>query len=102
MSCQRIGDFVPRQGFDHVYGEGDFDSQTPKPDWGVYDEYLFQFVYDILINSNTPQFILFFTTTNHPPFELPSSFAHPQLIMGESLKNMIRGNEDLAQKRFGA
>ena len=102
LSWQRIGDFVPRQGFDHVYGEGDFDSQTPKTDWGVYDEYLFQFVYDILINSNTPQFILFFTTTNHPPFELPSSFAPPQLIMGESLKNMIRGNEDLAQKRFGA
>ena len=102
LSWQRIGDFIPHQGFDHVYGEGDFDYNTPKTDWGVYDEYLFQFVYDILINSNTPQFILFFTTTNHPPYELPSSFDAPSLYMSESLKSVIRGNENLAQKRFAA
>ena len=102
LSRQRIGDFIPHQGFDHVYGEGDFDYNTPKTDWGVYDEYLFQFVYDILINSNTPQFILFFTTTNHPPYELPSSFDAPSLYMSESLKSVIRGNENLAQKRFAA
>ena len=102
LSWQRLSDFVPHQGFDHVYGEGDFDYNTPKTDWGVYDEYLFQFVYDILINSNTPQFILFFTTTNHPPYELPSSFDAPSLYMSESLKSVIRGNENLAQKRFAA
>ena len=102
LSWQRIGDFIPHQGFDHVYGEGNFDYNTPKTDWGVYDEYLFQFVYDILINSNTPQFILFFTTTNHPPYELPSSFDAPSLYMSESLKSVIRGNENLAQKRFAA
>ena len=102
LSWQRIGDFIPNQGFDHVYGEGNFDYNTPKTDWGVYDEYLFQFVYDILINSNTPQFILFFTTTNHPPYELPSSFDAPSLYMSESLKSVIRGNENLAQKRFAA
>ena len=102
LSWQRLSDFVPHQGFDHVYGEGDFDYNTPKTDWGVYDEYLFQFVYDILINSNTPQFILFFTTTNHPPYELPSSFDAPSLYMSESLKSVIRGNEALALKRFAA
>ena len=102
LSWQRIGDFIPNQGFDHVYGEGNFDYNTPKTDWGVYDEYLFQFVYDILINSNTPQFILFFTTTNHPPYELPSYFDAPSLYMSESLKSVIRGNENLAQKRFAA
>ena len=102
LSWQRLSDFVPHQGFDHVYGEGNFDSNTPTTDWGVYDEYLFQFVYDILINSNTPQFILFFTTTNHPPYELPPSFDSPSLEMSDSLKTIIRGNEALALKRFAA
>ena len=45
LSWQRLSDFVPHQGFDHVYGEGDFDAKTPQTDWGVYDEYLFQFVF---------------------------------------------------------
>ena len=102
LSWQRLSDFVPHQGFDHVYGEGDFDYNTPKTDWGVYDEYLFQFVFDILINSETPQFIVFFTTTNHPPFELPPSFDSPSLEMSDSLKTIIRGNEALALKRFAA
>jgi len=102
LSWQRLGDFVPHQGFHHVLGEGDMDSDTPKTDWGVYDEYLFQFVYDKLVSAQTPQFILFFTTTNHPPFELPSSFNPPPLELNNSLRNMIRGNEELAQKRFAA
>jgi len=102
LSWQRLSDFVPHQGFDHVYGEGDFDYNTPKTDWGVYDEYLFQFVFNILINSETPQFIVFFTTTNHPPFELPPSFDSPSLEMSDSLKTIIRGNEALALKRFAA
>ena len=102
LSWQRIGDFIPHQGFDHVYGEGDFDYNTPKTDWGVYDEYLFQFVFNILINSETPQFIVLFTTTNHPPFELPPSFDSPSLEMSDSLKTIIRGNEALALKRFAA
>ena len=102
LSWQRLSDFVPHQGFDHVYGEGDFDYNTPKTDWGVYDEYLFQFVFNILINSETPQFIVFFTTTNHPPFELPPSFNSPSLEMSDSLKTIIRGNEALALKRFAA
>jgi len=102
LSWQRLSDFVPHQGFDHVYGEGDFDYNTPKTDWGVYDEYLFQFVFNILINSETPQFIVLFTTTNHPPFELPPSFDSPSLEMSDSLKTIIRGNEALALKRFAA
>ena len=102
LSWQRLSDFVPHQGFDHVYGEGDFDYNTPKTDWGVYDEYLFQFVFNILINSETPQFIVLFTTTNHPPFELPPSFDSPSLEMSDSLKTIIRGNEAIALKRFAA
>lgn len=102
LSWQRIGDFIPLQGFDHVFGEGDFDANIPKTDWGVFDEHLFNFVFEILSSSEKPQFIMFFTTTNHPPFELPDTFVGPPLQMGFSLKNMIRGNEELAQKRFGA
>ena len=102
LSWQRLSDFVPHQGFDHVYGEGDFDAKTPQTDWGVYDEYLFQFVFNILINSETPQFIVLFTTTNHPPFELPPSFDSPPLEMSDSLKTIIRGNEAIALKRFAA
>ncbi len=102
LSWQRVGDFIPHQGFDHVLGEGDMNRDTPKTDWGVYDEHLFDFVYEILNFAQTPQFILFFTTTNHPPFDLPSSFNPPSLIISDSLRQMIRGNEGLAQKRFAA
>jgi len=104
LSWQRIGDFIPHQGFDNVYGEGDFNMNTPKTDWGVYDEYLFDFVYEKLVNADSPQFIMLFTTTNHPPFDLPTEFIHPPLMMDPSLKGMILENwgENLAQKRFHA
>ena len=102
LSWQNIGNFMPQQGFDNVLGEGNIGTGVPRTDWGVYDEYLFEFAYKILNNAETPQFMVLFTTTNHPPYDLPDNFSPPLLEMSDSLKNIIMGHEDLAKKRFAA
>ena len=102
LSWQRIDNFLPNMGFDNIFGEGHFPSSTPKTDWGVYDKHLFDFVFNRLKNANQPQFIVLFTTTNHPPFELPEKYESQPLIMPNGLLKIIRGNEKLAMKRFKA
>ena len=44
LSWQNIGDFARDQGFDEVYGAGNLDGQAPANEWGVADQYLFDFV----------------------------------------------------------
>ncbi len=102
LSWQRIDNFLPNLGFDHIIGEGHFPPSTPKTDWGVFDQYLFDFVFDRLKNTDTPQFIVLFTTTNHPPFELPEDYELQPLSVPNELRYKIRGNEELATKRFTA
>ncbi|MBK7852984.1 MAG: sulfatase-like hydrolase/transferase [Bacteroidetes bacterium] len=46
--------------------------KTKECEWGVYDEYLFEHVFNKLKNAaGKPQMIFALTTTNHTPFHLP-------------------------------
>jgi phosphoglycerol transferase MdoB-like AlkP superfamily enzyme len=44
LSWQRVGDFCRSQGFDEIYGGGHIGSWVSSNEWGVDDEYLFEFV----------------------------------------------------------
>ena len=44
LSWHRVGDFCRSQGFDEIYGGGHIGSWASSNEWGVDDEYLFEFV----------------------------------------------------------
>ncbi|MFA7617969.1 MAG: LTA synthase family protein [Thiohalomonadaceae bacterium] len=70
LGWQRLDSFALAQGFDEVWGGGSMvDKNTPTNEWGVADQYLFDFVRDT-VADDTPSFNFILTTSNHPPYDL--------------------------------
>lgn len=106
LSWRNIGQFLRQQGFDHVKGEQDICQQLKLnskdnigSEWGLYDEYLYQAVAHDLKQATRPQFIVMLTSTNHPPYSVPSHYHFEQDDLVAKYKGrFVRPTE--AQKRF--
>ena len=77
LNWRNINTFIPYQGFDVVEGDANIKTAIPSTqecEWGVYDEFLFEHVFNKLKQAaGKPQMIFSLTTTNHTPFHLPES-----------------------------
>lgn len=106
LSWRNVGNFLKRQGFDNVEGKEKIAKTLGKNvenishDWGVFDEYLYQYVDYRLKNSKKPQFIYVLTTNNHPPYTIPKDYKSHSLIFSKELKQHLTGDMELAHKRF--
>ncbi len=69
LSWQNIGDFARDQGFDEVYGAGNLEDHAPANEWGVADQYLFDFVAQT-VRDDRPSFNYVVSTSYHPPYNL--------------------------------
>ncbi|MCX6076318.1 MAG: LTA synthase family protein [Campylobacterales bacterium] len=106
LSWRNVGSFVSRQGFEHVDGRASIatslgkDAKSISHDWGVFDEYLYNYVFEKLNNATKPQFIFVLTTNNHPPYTVPSDYKSNSLEIAQNLKEHITGDLELAKLRF--
>jgi phosphoglycerol transferase MdoB-like AlkP superfamily enzyme len=91
--------FMLSLGFDAVFGEGSIDGSLPRNQWGIFDGYLFDFVFEVLERGENKKFIQVLTMTNHPPFSLPKDYKKLPLTPPASLSDRIQ-DKSLAQKRF--
>ncbi|MBI5867393.1 MAG: sulfatase-like hydrolase/transferase [candidate division Zixibacteria bacterium] len=88
LTWQRIGLFSKAQGFEHVYGANDIPHATAANEWGVDDQYLYDFILKT-INDTTPTFSLIMTTTYHPPFSVDVyAKGYPVREVPESLRSV--------------
>lgn len=69
LGWQRVDNFAKAQGFDELYGAGKIGANKPTNEWGVDDEYLFEFIENNL-DPDVPSFNFILTTSNHPPYDL--------------------------------
>jgi phosphoglycerol transferase MdoB-like AlkP superfamily enzyme len=94
--------FVPTLGFDTFEGEGSMDPKYPRNEWGVYDEYLFDYLYGKLAAAagGKPKFIFAMSTSNHPPYSLPAGYRLLPLAPSPELDRQITGDRTLAGERF--
>lgn len=103
-----IDKFFAKQGFDHIYGDHDIAEIVPdkskkyEDDWGVFDEYLFDFIEAKLRNATTPQFIMVMTTTNHPPYVIQEDYKPMPLVIPQALESRLTGDRELVKARFKA
>lgn len=103
-----IDKFFVKQGFDHIYGNHEIEQVIPdkskkyEADWGIFDEYLFNFVEAKLKAADKPQFMIVMTTTNHPPYTLPSDYKPKPLDIPSELEARLTGARDLVKARFKA
>ena len=98
-----LGRTMKHQGFDDVHDMGDIMVRYPdaqRTTWGVYDEYLFRFAYDLLqLGDAEGQKLLLFlvTTTNHPPHSIPSHF-HPLPLDLARMRPLFAGDMESSVK----
>ena len=102
LSWRNIGVFLPKQGFENVLSKANVlkfkkDSKDLLHDWGVFDEYLYEYSFERLKNSKKPSFTIILTTNNHPPYKTPNHYKKKITIPKELI---INGDRKLAKKRF--
>jgi phosphoglycerol transferase MdoB-like AlkP superfamily enzyme len=101
-SWRNVGVFTSNLGFDEVLSEGGHISKySLKGAWGVYDEYLFDSIFDSLSKDGNSKFIFALTTTNHAPYSLPKNYKSLPLEIPDSLRDKIYDMAD-ANKRFAS
>lgn len=110
LGWRDLGKYLQVQGYDHLWGADEVKEAMPElknvsddnlgNEWGIFDEYLYAFLEERLRTATKPQFILVLTTSNHPPFEVPSTYHPLKLELTDEIKAKITTNEELAKKRF--
>jgi phosphoglycerol transferase MdoB-like AlkP superfamily enzyme len=106
LDWRNIGKFIAKQGFKHQDGKISIinslglDSKKSSHDWGVFDQYAYDYIINILKNSKKPQFIFLLTTNNHPPFKIPKEYISNSLIAPPELVDSMIGDKTLIQKRL--
>ncbi len=108
LTWRDLGAFIRRQGYKNTFGKIDiFSSFKPKMQedyyfhpWGIYDEYLYNFIFGKLSKSKNKEFILALSTNNHPPYDVPEHFKNKKLFYSKDLLSHITGDLDLAKQRF--
>lgn len=104
LDWRELDRFLPAQGFERMVGQAelaarlDLDPKRDGGEWGLWDEHLLAAVEEDLRGATTPQFMVVFTTTNHPPHELPEGVDLPPLTPPEELL-ALTGPLDAAQWR---
>lgn len=69
--------FLNENGFDHIYSQYDYPSGKVVNNFGVQDDYLFEYGINKLneaAEKNKPFLATFMTVSNHPPFVVPQRF----------------------------
>ena len=106
LSWRNVGNFMSKQGFEHISGKAAIAKGLQKDEssishiWGVFDGYLYKYIFSKLKNAKKPQFIFVLTTNNHPPYTVPSDYKSNRLEISQNLKAHITGDIDLAKLRF--
>jgi phosphoglycerol transferase MdoB-like AlkP superfamily enzyme len=110
LGWRDLGKYLTIQKYDSLWGADEIKESMPElnnigeedlgNEWGIYDEYLYTFIEEQLRTASRPQFFLVLTTSNHPPFEYPSSYQELPLIMDNTFLDRLTVDEDLARKRF--
>lgn len=110
LGWRDLGKYLAIQGYNNLWGADEIKEAMPElnnieardlgNEWGVFDEYLYTFIEEQLRTATKPQFFLVMTTSNHPPFEFPSSYNTLPLEMTAEIQNKVTVGQEIAQKRF--
>jgi phosphoglycerol transferase MdoB-like AlkP superfamily enzyme len=110
LGWRDLGKFLTVQEFQKVWGADEIREAMPElnnfsdddlgNEWGIFDEYLYAFIDEQLRTATRPQFFLVLTTSNHPPFEYPSSYQPLPLELSAEILGQVTVSEELARKRF--
>jgi phosphoglycerol transferase MdoB-like AlkP superfamily enzyme len=95
LGWRNIDAFAAAQGFEEIYGGSSMGAWQDANEWGVDDEYLFDFVADSL-SDEVPTFNFILSTSYHPPYDIDVRAAgYPVHRMPSDLVDLYDGTFDL-------
>lgn len=110
LGWRNLGKYLTTQKYDRLWGADEIKEAMPElnnfsdkdlgNEWGIFDEYLYTFIDEQIRTATRPQFFLILTTSNHPPFEYPSSYSPKNIDLTPEIIETITVDEGLARKRF--
>jgi phosphoglycerol transferase MdoB-like AlkP superfamily enzyme len=110
LGWRDLGKYLSVQGYQQLWGADEIIEAMPElanikssdlgNEWGIFDEYLFSFIEEKLRTATKPQFFLVLTTSNHPPFEYPSSYNKLPLKLDDDFLDKLTIDSKLAERRF--
>jgi phosphoglycerol transferase MdoB-like AlkP superfamily enzyme len=78
LGWRHLDQALKHQYFDNSIGKSGILRNLPgskaNDTWGVFDQYVFDYIYEQLIASDTAMFIMSLSSTNHTPYELPKDY----------------------------
>ncbi|MDP6962637.1 MAG: LTA synthase family protein [Planctomycetota bacterium] len=101
-SWRQLDEFLPLQNFKEIVGQNQIvnnyqlEVEKDAGPWGLWDEHLFAAVNDRLATAERPTFIVVFTTTNHPPNQVPDTATLPPLSPSEHFMELASNNSELS------
>jgi phosphoglycerol transferase MdoB-like AlkP superfamily enzyme len=106
LGWRNLGKYVSGQYFQEVEGGSHLLAEIPGSEsceWGVYDEYLFERLFQQLSESKgKPLFVFAFTTTNHTPYQLPEQYVPQSVIIPDYIRNKQRSDNEIVIKNLTA
>ncbi len=110
LGWRDLGKYLAVQGFDKLWGADEIKDALPElsnfadhdlgNEWGIFDEYVYGFIDEQLRTATKPQFFLVLSTSNHPPFEYPTSYQPRPLTITPEIAQGLSVPEEIARKRF--
>lgn len=105
LGWRNLDKFIPHQYFDRTEGSAHIEKHVKgvqSNEWGCYDGYMFDRIYDILQEGagTQPQFVFGLTTTNHTPYSIPSTYKPLPINIPKELKSQFASGEEYAMKHF--
>ncbi|MFN7823757.1 MAG: LTA synthase family protein [Pseudobdellovibrionaceae bacterium] len=99
-----VNKFAKTQGFQSIEGDAEIEKKLARPlekhSWGIFDEDVFEYVKQVLNEAPQPQMIVILTTTNHPPYELPSKYQPLSLEIPPDLESKFNVDRKIIEARF--
>lgn len=102
-SWRNLNQFLPHLGVSEFIEQNGLKSRYPQAQagtWGVPDEFMFRFIEDRLAQAEKEGehvFIMSMSTTHHPPYKTPDSYAKTEIMLSEAeqnrLSNLANGEE---------
>ncbi|MDR3236843.1 MAG: LTA synthase family protein [Prevotellaceae bacterium] len=99
LGWRNINNYLPAQGFQSLEGWAFLLENNPQAtdnDWGVFDEYMFDRIFEKLEKSAAPQYIFGMSVTNHSPYNLHSHYQPLPIEIDDSLQKIIRPTVETA------
>lgn len=110
LGWRDLGKYLTIQKYDRLWGADEIKEAIPElsnirdedlgNEWGIYDEYIYSFIDEQIRTATKPQLFLVLTTSNHPPFEYPSTYQPSPIKIDKEFLEKVTIDETLVRKRL--